>query len=84
MLADRSVDAGAQGTVTPCSTTGPIVGSSSVACETPEGVIVSITLGTVFGRSEQIGLVPPDAQTPNVKLPGVVVNARARSGLNPS
>lgn len=32
-----------QGTVTPDSTTDPAVGSSSVACETPGGVIVSVS-----------------------------------------
>jgi hypothetical protein len=32
------------GTVTPCRTTGPRTGLSSVSCETPGGVMVSITL----------------------------------------
>ena len=59
------------GTVTPCSTTGPRVGSSSVACDTPDGGIVSITFGTVLGSTEQIGLVPPGAQTPNENGCGV-------------
>ena len=52
------------GTVTPCSTTGPRVLSSSVAWETPGGVMVSITLATVLGSAEQIGAVPPTGQTP--------------------
>jgi hypothetical protein len=47
-------------------TTGPRVGLSSVACETPGGVITSMALGTVVGSTEQIGAVPPAAQTPNV------------------
>jgi hypothetical protein len=51
---------------TPWSTTGPSVGSSSVAWETPAGVIVSTTFGTVFGSTEQIGAVPPGAHTPKV------------------
>jgi hypothetical protein len=42
------------GTVTPCSTTGPLTGLSSVAWETPGGVMVSITSGTVPGLSAQI------------------------------
>ena len=46
-------------------TTGPRVGLSSVACETPAGVITSMALGTVDGSTEQIGVVPPGAQTPN-------------------
>ena len=46
-------------------TTGPSVGFSSVACETPAGVITSMALGTVAGSTEQIGAVPPVAQTPN-------------------
>ena len=53
------------GTGTPCSTTGGCVGSSSAACDTPLGVIVSTTFGTVAGSTEQIGDVPPTAHTPN-------------------
>ena len=40
-------------------TTGPRVGSSSVAWETPDGVITSTAFGTVDGLTEQIGAVPP-------------------------
>src|ERR1700755_620929 len=65
-------------------TAGPGAGLSSVACETPAGVITSMALGTVDGPAEQIGAVPPVAQTPNEKAPGVAVKARAWSGLNPS
>src|SRR6201986_5628841 len=65
-------------------TTGPKAGLSSVACEAPAGVSTSMALGTVDGSAEQIGAVPPGAQTPNVSAPGVAVKARAWSGLNPS
>src|SRR5580704_18989535 len=65
-------------------TTGPGTGSSSVAWETPGGVITSMAFGTVAGSTEQIGAVPPGAHTPNVKPPGVAVKARAWSELNPS
>ena len=50
-------------------TTGPRVGSSSLACDTPDGVMTSTALGTVVGSTVQIGLVSPGAQTPNVKAP---------------
>src|SRR6201992_535350 len=65
-------------------TTGPTAGLSSVAWGTPAGVSTSMALGTVDGSAEQIGGVPPGAQTPNEKAPGVAVKARAWSGLNPS
>src|SRR5204863_2154632 len=64
--------------------TGPRVGSSSVAWETPAGVSTSTALGTVFGSAEQTGAVPPDAHTPKLKSPGVALKPRAWSGLNPS
>src|SRR5690348_1582084 len=64
--------------------TGPRVGSSSVAWETPAGVSTSTALGTVFGSTEQTGAVPPDAHTPKLKSPGVGVKPRAWSGLKPS
>ena len=54
--------------------TGPRVGSSSVAWDTPAGVITSIAFGTVFGATEQTGAVPPAAHTQNVK-PWVEVEA---------
>lgn len=54
-----------QGMATPRIVTGPLVGSSSVACAVPGGVSVSITFGTFAGSTEQIGAVPPAAQTPN-------------------
>lgn len=73
-----------QGMVTSCRTTGPVVGSSSVAWEAPGGVSRSITFGTVEGSTEQMGLVPPGAQTPKVYPLGVVVKALAWSGLKPS
>ena len=65
-------------------TTGPRVGSSSVAWETPAGVITSTAFGTVAGSTEQTGAVPPGAHTPKLKSPGVAVKARAWSVLNPS
>ena len=67
----------AYGTVTGWMTTGPRVGSSSVACDTPGGVMTSMALGTVDGSTEQMGAVPPTAHTPNVNAPGVAVKARA-------
>ena len=74
----------ADGTVTGWMTTGPRVGSSSVAWETPGGVITSMAFGTVSGSTVQIGAVPPGAHTPNVKPPGVAVKLRAWSVPNPS
>src|SRR5438132_13859697 len=65
-------------------TTEPRVGSSSVAWETPAGVITSTAFGTVAGLAEQTGAVPPEAHTPNVKPPGVAVKLRAWSVPNPS
>jgi len=50
---------------TPWIATGPIVGSSSAACDTPAGVSTSMALGTVPGSTAQIGLLPPGAHTPN-------------------
>src|SRR5215468_7360713 len=73
-----------QGTVTGWMTTGPRVGSSSVAWETPAGVITSTAFGTVSGSDEQTGAVPPVAHTPNVNPPGVAVKLRAWSVPNPS
>src|SRR5258708_863858 len=64
--------------------TVPRVGSSSVACETPAGVITSTAFGTVPGSTKQIGAVPPGAQTPNRNDCGVGANPRAWSPLNPS
>ena len=66
-----------QGTVTGWMTTGPRVGSSSLAWETPAGVMTSTAFGTVDGPAEQTGAVPPGAHTPNVNDPGVAVKARA-------
>ena len=57
--------------------TGPRVGSSSVACETPAGVITSTAFGTVPGSTEQIGWVPRGAHTPNVNGPAVRRERRA-------
>ena len=65
-IASASRSRGSYGAVTPDSSTGPSVGLSSVSWETPGGVIVSITYGTLAGLYEQIGAVLPDAQTPNV------------------
>src|SRR5215467_10435491 len=64
--------------------TGPTVGSSSVACDTPDGVSTSTALGTSPGSKEQTGAVPPGAQTPNRNGCGVGANPRAWSALNPS
>ncbi len=64
-------------------TTGPSVGSSSVAWETPAGVITSIAFGTVVGSTAQIGLAAAAAaavHTPNWKSCAVVWNPRAWSG----
>ncbi len=63
--------------------TGPSSGLSSVACVTPVGGIVSITLGTEFGLSEQIGLGLPVGQTPNVNWPGVGVKPRTGGWPDP-
>src|SRR5262249_27308471 len=71
-------------TGTPCSVTGPVSGLSSVAWSRPAGVIVSITFGTVFGSTAQIGLFPPGAHTPKLNGCGVAANERAWSELNPS
>src|SRR5437016_9674771 len=65
-------------------TTGPRVGSSSVAWATPGGVITSIALGTLAGSTEQMGLAPPGAHTPNWNGCGVAAKPRAWSELNPS
>ena len=65
-------------------TTGPRVGSSSELCETPVGVLTSTAFGTVVGSTLQIGAIPPLAQTPKLNDPGVAVNPRAWSELNPS
>src|SRR5580700_5782792 len=65
-------------------TTGPRVGSSSVACKTPEGVMTSMAFGTALGLKVQMGALLPEAQTPKLNAPGLVVNARAWSGLKPS
>src|ERR1017187_1381428 len=65
------------GTATPSMTTGPRGGLSSVAWDTPAGVITSPAFGTVPGSTEQVGLVLPVAQTPNVNAPGVRVKLRA-------
>src|SRR5580692_3010857 len=46
--------------------------------------MTSMALGTFAGGTAQIGLVPPAGETPNEKAPAGWVNARARSGLNPS
>src|SRR5262249_34956750 len=43
---------------TPWITTGPAVGSSSVAWLTPLGVMTSIAFGTVPGSTEQMGETP--------------------------
>jgi len=55
----------AQGTVTGAMATVPWVGSSSVSCETPGGVITSTAFGTKAGSNPQTGWGPPGAQTPN-------------------
>src|SRR5690348_11475334 len=65
-------------------TTGPSVGSSSMACDTPDGVSTSTAFGTVPGSTAQIALPPPGAQTPKANGAAVAANARAWSGLNPS
>jgi hypothetical protein len=57
--------------------TGPRVGSSSVICDTPAGVMTSMALGTVAGSTEQIGLAPPAGHTPNENACAVALNARA-------
>jgi hypothetical protein len=51
--------------VTGWTTTGTLVGSSSVAWEVSAGVITSTAFGTLLGGNVQIGAVPPGAHTPN-------------------
>src|SRR5690349_8454486 len=46
--------------------------------------MTSMAFGTEPESTEQTGLVPPGAQTPNVNAPAAGVNARAWSGWNPS
>src|SRR5215471_5956993 len=65
-------------------TTGPRVGSSSMAWDVPGGVMTSRALGTVPGSTEQMGEGFPAAQTPNRNACGVAANPRAWSALNPS
>src|SRR5262249_8278221 len=65
-------------------TTGPRLRSSSVACETPCGVVTSMVFATASGLTGQIGAVPPGAHTPNRNACGVDSNPRAWSELNPS
>src|SRR5262249_4994995 len=72
------------GTVTPWIATGPSVGSSSMVWSTPSGAITSIVFGAVPGSIEQIGEVPPGAQSPNWKSCGVGAKPRAWSPENPS
>src|SRR5579875_3827405 len=74
----------------PCSVTPEVftVGSSSACTFTEVGGIVSITIGTLAGSTEQIAGGGDSAataaeQTPNVYWPGVAVNVRA-SSLPPS
>ena len=50
--------------------TGPTVGSSSVAWDTPGGVSTSTAFGTVSGLAEQTAAVPPGAHTVSA-LPGL-------------
>ena len=64
-------------------TTGPGTGLSSVAWSTPVGVITSIALRHRAGATEQIGLVPPAAQTPKVKLPRRGGEAAGLAGREP-
>jgi hypothetical protein len=44
-------------------TTGPGTGLSSVACDTPAGVMTSMAFGTVVGSTEQVGALLPTAHT---------------------
>src|SRR4029453_8303440 len=71
---------------TPCSTTAPSNGFSSVAWLTPAGGITSTAFGTVLGSTVQIGELSPGAQTPNVNSSGVAAKPRALSwsSLKPS
>jgi hypothetical protein len=64
--ADNATAASDHGTVTGSMTTGPAVGSSSVAWETVGGVMTSTAFGTVDGLTEQMGEDTPGAQTPKV------------------
>src|SRR6478609_3441422 len=73
-----------QGTGTPCTTGVPAVGSSSVACETPSGVITSMACATALGSTEQIGDGSPTAQTPNWNCCGVGAKVRANPSEEPS
>src|SRR5213594_2779304 len=74
----------AQGTVTGWTTTGTLVGSSSVAWEVSAGVITSTAFGTLLGGNVQIGAVPPGAHTPNWNSCAVGWKPRAWSLLKPS
>src|SRR5215472_4104699 len=65
-------------------TTGPRVGSSSVAWETPAGLMTSMAFGTAPGGNVQMAAVPPGAHTPNRNGWGVGAKPRAWSGLKPS
>lgn len=75
--ADNATAVGAQGTVTGWIMTGPRVGSSSVAWETPGGVMMSMAFGTADGGTEQMDAVPPGVHTPNVNGPAGWVKPRA-------
>src|SRR5262249_48612467 len=72
------------GTVTGWMTTGPRVGPSSVAWETPAGVITSTASVTEPGSAEHTAADPPGAQTPNRNPCAGCEKPRAWSELNPS
>src|ERR1039457_3860263 len=69
------------GTATPSMTTGPRVGLSSVAWDTPAGVITSTAFGTAPGSTEQMGLVLPVAHTANDQPDVGVPNAASGSPI---
>src|ERR1051326_8424001 len=69
---------------TPCSTTEPFNGLSSVAWLTPGGVRTSSAFGTRAGLKLQIGAGLPAAQTPNWNASAVGWKPRAWSFENPS
>ena len=52
-------------------TTGPRVGLSSVACDTPGGVMTSMALGTVDGSTEQVQAVGTPAPSAAGTSPGL-------------
>ena len=64
-------------------TTGLMVGSSSVAWETPAGVITSMAFGTLLGSNEQTGAVPPDVKRQILPFPRQSLQPLLLQGYHP-